>query len=561
MGQLPSSLKGSQSSVHSESNRQKFITKRIKNKLLPKNSFRRHSILNLFNNNSNPDINNRSNCGEARSSGSLGNFAKKSSESNFTTSTTSLHIHHSNKKKSESTNTIDSVRSDSKLIVLTNRTILNLKKRDTTRSPSPLAQQNKNTKNQTVQPTPSHPVLTYPQRMVLRPKTNQIYDDYFISKQVLGLGISGKVLSCTSKTSQKKYALKTLRDSVKAKREIDLHWRACQGCPYIVQIVDVYENMINSQKVLLVVMECMEGGELFAKISERQTPFTEQEVAKVMHQICAAVKHLHNLSIAHRDLKPENLLLTSQDVFVIKLTDFGFAKEVNSGLVTPCYTPYYVAPEVLGSVKYDISCDIWSLGVIMYILCCGYPPFYSTHGQPISPGMKRRIKAGEFAFPENEWGRVSDEAKNLIKGMLETVPEKRVTIDDIVRSKWISQYTQVPQTPLPSLEILREDKDNWQEIQQNMGMALDEMRINWDHKIKIKELPVSNNKLLERRMKKTKTENVGLNSMLKSSVGMEAPPVPSEKVVDDVDYSRESTLVNMSSVDRPSTPSNINMQF
>ena len=91
--------------------------------------------------------------------------------------------------------------------------------------------------------------------MVLKPKSNQIYDDYFISKKVLGLGISGKVLSCTSKTSQKTYALKTLRDSVKAKREIDLHWRACQGCPHIVQIIDVYENVINSQKVLLVVME------------------------------------------------------------------------------------------------------------------------------------------------------------------------------------------------------------------------------------------------------------------------------------------------------------------
>lgn len=148
-------------------------------------------------------------------------------------------------------------------------------------------------------------------------------------------------------------------------------------------------------------------------------------------------------------------------ISIIKLTDFGFAKEVNLGLVTPCYTPYYVAPEVLGSVKYDISCDIWSLGVIMYILCCGmfirmeytgtwcifyfrysmvlgYPPFYSTHGQPISPGMKRRIKAGEFAFPENEWSRVSDDAKNLIKGMLETMPEKRFTIDEIMRSNWIS---------------------------------------------------------------------------------------------------------------------------
>lgn len=99
-----------------------------------------------------------------------------------------------------------------------------------------------------------------------------------------------------------------------------------------------------------------------------------------------------------------------------------------------------MAPEVLGSDRYDISCDIWSLGVIMYILCCGYPPFYSTHGQPISPGMKRRIKAGEYAFPDAEWSRVSQEAKDLIAGMLETIPEKRSTIDDIVNSNWISVY-------------------------------------------------------------------------------------------------------------------------
>jgi serine/threonine protein kinase len=91
--------------------------------------------------------------------------------------------------------------------------------------------------------------------MALKPKTNPIYDDYLISKEVLGLGISGKVLSCTHKQSKVKYALKTLRENVKAKREIDLQWRACQGCPYIVQIKDVYENTINSQKVLLVVME------------------------------------------------------------------------------------------------------------------------------------------------------------------------------------------------------------------------------------------------------------------------------------------------------------------
>lgn len=98
---------------------------------------------------------------------------------------------------------------------------------------------------------------------------------------------------------------------------------------------------------------------------------TNAEAAQIMHEICVAVKYLHDLNIAHRDLKPENLLYTSPDAnAVLKLTDFGFAKETftKDTLQTPCYTPYYVAPEVLGPEKYDKSCDIWSLGVIMYIL-------------------------------------------------------------------------------------------------------------------------------------------------------------------------------------------------
>lgn len=142
----------------------------------------------------------------------------------------------------------------------------------------------------------------------------------------------------------------------------------------------------------------MEGGELFQRIQDRQDegPFTERgtieifymlselqffffhfflfirtEAAQIMHEICVAVKYLHDLNIAHRDLKPENLLYTSPAASaVLKLTDFGFAKETftKDTLQTPCYTPYYVAPEVLGPEKYDKSCDIWSLGVIMYIL-------------------------------------------------------------------------------------------------------------------------------------------------------------------------------------------------
>lgn len=211
---------------------------------------------------------------------------------------------------------------------------------------------------------------------------------------------------------------------------------------------------------------------------------------------------------------------------------------------------------MLGSERYDISCDIWSLGVIMYILCCGYPPFYSTHGQPISPGMKRRIKAGEFAFPDAEWSRVSKDAKDLIQGMLETIPEKRSTINDIVRSNWISRYFAVPQTPLPSLEILREDRDNWSEVQQNMGRALDEMRINWDSKVKLKELEIVNNPLFQRRMnKKTKVTTTSENSI--KQMAPPPPPPRQQQLNQDVEMlSREASVVSIDSVVVDATPTN-----
>jgi len=104
----------------------------------------------------------------------------------------------------------------------------------------------------------------------------------------------------------------------------------------------------------------MEGGELFQRIQDRaENAFTEREAAEVMHDICKAIAHLHSMNIAHRDVKPENLLYSRKDhLGVLKLTDFGFAKETVSNLLTlqtPNYTPYYVAPEVLGPEKYDKS--------------------------------------------------------------------------------------------------------------------------------------------------------------------------------------------------------------
>ena len=133
---------------------------------------------------------------------------------------------------------------------------------------------------------------------------------YCSSGNVLGLGINGKVVMCTDIKTKEKCALKILKDNVKSRREVDLHWRA-SGCKHIVNIRDVYENSHKGQKCLMVVMECMAGGELFNRIQEKKS-FTEKEAADIVKDICLAVKFLHDINLAHRDLKPENLLYTTR---------------------------------------------------------------------------------------------------------------------------------------------------------------------------------------------------------------------------------------------------------
>ncbi|XP_044765481.1 MAP kinase-activated protein kinase 2 [Coccinella septempunctata] len=341
------------------------------------------------------------------------------------------------------------------------------------------------------------------------PKKTPITDDYEITKSVLGLGINGKVVECYSKTTREKYALKILNDNVKARREVELHWKA-SGCKHIVNVIDVYENKHKNTTCLLMVMECMEGGELFQRIQDRTDgAFTEREAAQIMHEICIAVKYLHDNNIAHRDLKPENLLYSKKGTYgILKLTDFGFAKETLSQdtLQTPCYTPYYVAPEVLGSDKYDKSCDIWSLGVIMYILLCGFPPFYSNHGMAISPGMKKRIRMGQFTFPDPEWKNVSQNAKDLIKGMLNIEPTSRLTISQVMSNWWIAQYTTVPQTPLHTNKMLKEGEEMWPEVQEEMTRSLATMRVDYDQ-VHIKSIEDSSNPLLNKRRKRSIVNN------------------------------------------------------
>jgi calcium-dependent protein kinase len=151
-----------------------------------------------------------------------------------------------------------------------------------------------------------------------------------------------------------------------------------------------------------------------------------------------ALGYLHTKKIVHRDLKPENILLDTKKQNIIKIIDWGTARffEKNKKMNRISGTPYYIAPEVLNE-KYDEKCDIWSCGVIMYILLCGYPPFNAESDQEIL----NKIKIGKFSFPEEEWENISSEAKDLIISMLTFDPTKRFSAAECLNHNWLSDFS------------------------------------------------------------------------------------------------------------------------
>ncbi|CAF0955786.1 unnamed protein product [Didymodactylos carnosus] len=341
-------------------------------------------------------------------------------------------------------------------------------------------------------------------------KRNAITDDYEVRTTIVGKGFNGPVYTCFDRQTGQKCALKIIKDSAKARREVNLHKKASE-CPYIVHVIEIYENKHSNQRCLLIVMEYMAGGELFDRIKRigDEGSFTERQAASIVHSIGKAVQYLHSQNIAHRDLKPENLLFTSNDEdAVLKLTDFGFAKECSNlvkTLHTPCYTPYYVAPEVLSKQSYDKSCDIWGLGVITYIVLCGYPPFYSKHNASMSPEMKRKIRAGEYRFPDSDWNTVSHEAKDLIRAMLTVEPESRPTIEEVLQSPWLSKFAEnVPNTSLNTPAVLVEQSEQWPDV----GAAIRETNA-YNRMLsvenEVQEISLDNNLLFRRRQRRQNT--------------------------------------------------------
>ena len=148
--------------------------------------------------------------------------------------------------------------------------------------------------------------------------------------------------------------------------------------------------------------------------------------------------HIHGKRIAHRDLKPENLLLKSaHNDHDVKLADFGFATEAKKPMRELCGTPAYVAPEIIKEKPYGLEVDMWSCGVIVFILLGGYPPFDDSDGVA---AMYATIKAGKYSFDDRYWGSVSPEAKSFIKSLLQVDPSKRPSATAAMNHDWFTKH-------------------------------------------------------------------------------------------------------------------------
>lgn len=289
-------------------------------------------------------------------------------------------------------------------------------------------------------------------------------DLYKLTGEVLGRGSCGSVQVCRSIYTSEEYAVKIIEkepDLCRSKvfKEIEM-MHHCQGHNTIIQMVEYFEE---DDKFYLV-FEKANGGTLLSRL-HKNFRLTETEASMIMRDLASAIDFLHQKGIAHRDLKLENILCVYPDqVYPVKVCDFDLASDseatISESVTTPdLYTPVgtaeYMAPEVVIGYQsfdndpYDKRCDLWSLGICLYFMLCGYHPFTGDCGdencewdlggdcQACQELLFENITNCKFDFPEEEWADISDDAKNLIRQLLIEEPYKRLPANMVLEHSWV----------------------------------------------------------------------------------------------------------------------------
>jgi len=266
---------------------------------------------------------------------------------------------------------------------------------------------------------------------------HRLEDNYTLENKTLGTGYSGSVMRCRRKKTDDRYAVKYFEvrgvDHDKLKElanEVEII--LSMDHPNVVRLMEVYET----DKGISLVMECCEGGELFARVSQVKV-FPEKEAAATTQQMLLALSYIHTEGIVHRDLKLENFMYDQKDSDFLKLIDFGFSKFFQEGqtMDESLGTITYVAPEVLGKKYAQGSCDLWSMGVIVFILLSGYMPFMASSDAAIV----RAIRRGSYHMHDSRWGGITKAAKDFVRRLLVVDPAMRMTAQEALQHEWLSQ--------------------------------------------------------------------------------------------------------------------------
>ncbi|KAI3774202.1 hypothetical protein L1987_48747 [Smallanthus sonchifolius] len=289
---------------------------------------------------------------------------------------------------------------------------------------------------------------------VLGHKTANIRDLYTLG-QKLGQGQFGTTYLCTENSTGVNYACKSIskrkliskEDVEDVRREVQI-MHHLTGHKNIVTIKGAYEDPL----YVHIVMELCNGGELFDRIIQRGQ-YSERKAAELTKIIVGVVEACHSLGVMHRDLKPENFLLVNKDDdFSLKAIDFGLSIFFKPGQIFTDVvgSPYYVAPEVLLK-HYGPEADVWTAGVILYILLSGVPPFWAETQQ----GIFDAVLKAHIDFESDPWPHISDSGKDLIKKMLCSHPAKRLTAHQVLCHPWICENGVAPDRALDPAVLSR----------------------------------------------------------------------------------------------------------
>lgn len=288
-------------------------------------------------------------------------------------------------------------------------------------------------------------------------------DVYKLQNDILGEGAYAVVQTCINLITNKEYAVKIIEkrpghSRSRVFREVEMLYQ-CQGHRNILELVEYFEE----EDKFYLVFEKLRGGSILTHIHRRQH-FNEQEASIVVQDIASALDFLHNKGMAHRDLKPENILCEHSDrISPVKICDFDLGSGIKLNgdsspistpeLLTPCGSAEYMAPEVVEAFNeeasiYDKRCDLWSLGVILYIMLSGYPPFVGRCGtdcgwdwgepcQACQSMLFESIQEGKYEFPEKDWAHISPAAKDLITKLLMRDAKDRLSAAQVLQHPWV----------------------------------------------------------------------------------------------------------------------------